>query len=678
MSSRTNFLFSEKNRRARPVSPSINKTQVLPPNGAIDMTTKQPSRVFRHLRRAALVPDGGGMTDCQLLECFISRRDEAAAEALVRRHGAMVLGVCQRVLRNPHDAEDAFQATFLVLVRKAASIRQRELLGNWLYGVAYRTALEARAVATRRRARERQVSVMPEPGIPSGADLGRDLRPLLDQELSRLPEKYQVPVILCDLEGRTRREVARQLGIPPGTLSGRLTTARRILAKRLARHGLAISGTALLTALAAGAASAGVPAPLVAATVEATTAVAAGQAAATVVSAKVAALTQGVMKAMFVTKLKIATAVLLAAGTVIGAAWVAYQPIAAQPPSISAGLRTQALPADEEAKVAAAPRILKLGAGQRGRRVAWSPDGKTLLVVTKYESPVFGRKGSAVKLWDVEKGQVRQTLAEDTGGGLAFQQVVFSADGKTIAATVSQVIQRPDSLEMRDVVKVWDAKTLALRQTLGGDSQLACVAVSPDGKRLAAGDPGKKIVMLWNAETGARERILTTGEAQPWSVAFSPDGKTLVVGGQKGDHSGVITLWNAETGKLMQTLERERFINTAVFSANGKMIASGGGGGEVELWDVENGKRIASLPGHEHGTRSVAFSPDGRVLAAGGPDGKVRVWVVQTGKLRETLEGHGSEVHSVAFSPDGQTLASTSQDQTIRLWRMGKRLAEEK
>jgi RNA polymerase sigma factor (sigma-70 family) len=619
------------------------------------MSTDQPCDV---LRGAALLRDGGGMTDGQLLECFVSRRDEAAFETLVRRHGPMVLGVCRRVLRNPQDAEDAFQATFLVLVRKAASIGQRDLLGNWLYGVAYRTALDARAASIRRRARERQVSPMPEPEAGGGADVWSDLRPLLDQELSRLPDKYRVPVVLCDLEERTLRDVARQLGIPAGTLSGRLTTARRLLASRLARHGLALSGTALTAALYQGTASAGVPAPLVASTAQAATAVAAGQTAEGVVSAKVAALAAGVLKAMLVKTLKIAAAVLLAAGIVLGAAAVVVQ-------------------ADRKAKGAGAPKVLKLDA--RGRRVAWSPDGKTLAVVTKVEKTFLGfqydRSGSAIKLWDVEKGQVRQTLAEDTGKGLAFQQVVFSADGKTIAATVSDVVILPNVLRIRDVVKLWDAKTLALKQTLGGDSQLVCVALSPDGKLVAAGDPSKRTVKLWNAGTGALERTLQTGEAQPWSVAFSPDGKTLVVGGQNSDHSGGVTLWNAETGKLNHTWKQKKYVNAVAFSSDGKMVAGSTGGEAVQLGGAEKGEVIVSLKGSPHGNRTVAFSPDGKIVAAGGRDGKVRLWDVPAGELREALEGHTAEVYSIAFSPDGKTLASTGQDQTVRLWPISKRSA---
>jgi RNA polymerase sigma factor (sigma-70 family) len=185
--------------------------------------------------------DGAGMTDGQLLECFLSQRDDAAFECLVRRHGPMVLGVCRRVLHHVHDAEDAFQATFLVLARRAASLRDRELVGNWLHGTAYRAALEAKAA--RRRVKERQVRAMPDPETMDKADWA-ELRLVLDHELNRLPEKYLAAILLCDLEGRTRKEAARQLGVPEGTLSGRLTTARRLLAKRLAGRGVTLSGGA--------------------------------------------------------------------------------------------------------------------------------------------------------------------------------------------------------------------------------------------------------------------------------------------------------------------------------------------------------------------------------------------------------------------------------------------------
>lgn len=265
--------------------------------------------VIRGLRRAVALRDGAGLTDTQLLASFLGR-DEGAFEVLVRRHGRMVLGVCRRVLGNSHDAEDAFQATFLVFLRKAASLRQRELLGNWLYGVAYRTALEARAARARRRAKETDMRSMPRPH-PDAEGAWRDLQPLLDHELNRLPDKYRVPIVLCDLEGKSRKEAARQLGWPDGTLSGRLARARSLLAKRMARHGLALSGGALASALAHNTASAEVPRSLANSTIEAIRAVSAGQSAATAVSVQVAALTQGVLTAMLLNKLKIVGACFL-------------------------------------------------------------------------------------------------------------------------------------------------------------------------------------------------------------------------------------------------------------------------------------------------------------------------------------------------------------------------------
>jgi RNA polymerase sigma factor (sigma-70 family) len=621
------------------------------------MTTSQPHDTLRHLREAGLVRDGVEMTDGQLLEHFVTNHDEAAFEVLVRRHGPMILGVCRRLLRHPQDVEDAFQATFLVLVRKAASIGQRELLGNWLYGVAYRTALDARAATARRRKREKQVSLMPEPATVDGADDWRDLRPLLDQELSRLPDMYRIPIVLCDLEGRTRRDAARQLGIPAGTLSGRLTSAREMLAKRLARHGLALSGGALLAALSPSAVSASVPSPLVASAVQAATAVASGHGLAGVVSVQAAALAEGVMKTMLVKMLKIAPTVLLTL-VVIAAAAVVVQ-------------------ANRDGPGAGAAKVLKLDG--RGRRVAWSPDGKTLAVAEIYEPffPLhFGRGGSVLKLWDVEKGEVRQTLAESTEKGLAFQQVAFSADGKTIAATVTQVIRKADSVEIRDVVQLWDAKTLALKHTLKGASQLACIAFSPNSKRIVAGNPSRKTVTLWNAETGVLERTLETGEAQPWSVVFSPDSKALAIGGQKEDHSGQVQFWDVRTWTLKHVLEQEKYVNIVAFSANGKVLASGSGSDLIQLWDTQKGKLIRSLQGVRHGARCVAFSPDGQTVAAGWKDGVVRLWDVQSGELKETLEGHTAlfspEIYSLAFSPDGKTLASASQDETVRLWPISK------
>jgi RNA polymerase sigma factor (sigma-70 family) len=276
------------------------------------MTTSQMSEVIQHLR--GVLRDGAGLTDGQLLEGYIRRRDEAAFAAIVRRHGPMVWGVCCRVLRNHHDAEDAFQASFLVLVRRAVSIASRELLANWLYGVAHRTALKAKATVAKRKGRERQVTEMPEPAVTL-QDPWRDLQPLLDEELSRLPDKYRGVIVLCDLEGKTRKEAARHLGLPEGTVASRLARARSMLAKRFTKRGLALSGGALAAVLAQQAVSAGVPVSVVDSTIKAASLLVAGNAAATgLVSVKVAALTEGVMKAMLFNKLKWPIALVLILG----------------------------------------------------------------------------------------------------------------------------------------------------------------------------------------------------------------------------------------------------------------------------------------------------------------------------------------------------------------------------
>jgi RNA polymerase sigma factor (sigma-70 family) len=309
---------------------------------------------------------GPQCSDGQLLERYVARRDSAAFEALLRRHGPMVLGVCRRVLRNGHDAEDAFQATFLVLVRRAASVRPREQVGNWLYGVAYRTALKAKVTAARRAARERMV-----PGkVQTSDEPAADWLPLLDQEVSRLPDKYRVPVVLCDLEGKTGREAARLLGWPEGTLSTRLREGRALLGKRLARHGVALSAAAAGLALGAGAAAGNVPPALVTATMQTAAAVAAGAAGAA--PAGVLALTEGVLKSMSLSKLKTAAAVALTLALVGLGAGVYHSLSAAQ------GKGTQ--PDEKKAKVtvlAPSDKSGKIAHGRTAPGEGWEPYGPT-------------------------------------------------------------------------------------------------------------------------------------------------------------------------------------------------------------------------------------------------------------------------------------------------------------
>jgi RNA polymerase sigma factor (sigma-70 family) len=277
------------------------------------MPNRSLSVVVQQLRAAA-EHDGAGRTDGELLTRFLTRKDDEALAALVERHAPMVWGVCCRLLHNPHDAEDAFQATFLVLVRKAATVLPREMVANWLYGVAQQTAVRLRATSAKRGWREMQMNEIPDPLVSEARE--SELLTLLDQELSRLPTRFRALIVLCDLEGNSRKEVARQLGCPEGTVASRLSRARDMLAKRMARHGLAVSGGSLATVISQSAGSAGVPISVVSRTIHVATLLAANQAVG-VISGPVTALTEGVMKTMLLKKIISMSMVVLALGVAV-------------------------------------------------------------------------------------------------------------------------------------------------------------------------------------------------------------------------------------------------------------------------------------------------------------------------------------------------------------------------
>jgi RNA polymerase sigma factor (sigma-70 family) len=251
-------------------------------------------------------------TDAELIDDFVGGRDEDAFAALMDRHGPMVLRLCRRLLADAHEAEDAFQATFLVLVRKAGSIREPELLGNWLYGVAHRVAARARILTARRRTREGQGGAMAD-WEAGGEPRPSHLQPVLHEEVNRLPDKYRVPVVLCYLEGKSNEEVARVLRRPVGTIKGRLARARKMLRARLIRRGLALSTGLLAAALSENAAGAAPPPALRRVTLKAAMHFAAGRTApGGPVSVRVATLTHGVLRSLRLGELKPVVAVGLA------------------------------------------------------------------------------------------------------------------------------------------------------------------------------------------------------------------------------------------------------------------------------------------------------------------------------------------------------------------------------
>jgi RNA polymerase sigma factor (sigma-70 family) len=300
------------------------------------MSHGQHSLILRYLRRVHSAANSGDVTDADLLARFLATRDEAAFELLLWRHGTMVLQVCRDITRDEHTAEDAFQATFLTLVRQGRSIRSREALGAWLHRVAWRAALRARRANPQPATSD--LSVVPAVQELPEAEALRELRPILQEEVQRLPARYRAPIVLCYLEGLTHEEAARQLGWPKGTVAGRMARARELLRKRLTRRGVGLSVALSALVLAPGSASAVVPAGLVQATLHVGLLAAAGQSAAAV-SPQVLALSEGVIQTMFWQKMKIVMAAMLVLGLAGGVGLLA---------SSRPGAAEQAVAQDEE------------------------------------------------------------------------------------------------------------------------------------------------------------------------------------------------------------------------------------------------------------------------------------------------------------------------------------------
>ena len=599
------------------------------------------TRVVRTLHGAALRQGGAGLSDGQLLDAFLAWRDEAAFAALVRRHGPMVLGVCQRVLGNAADAEDAFQAVFLVLVRKAASVKPREQVGNWLYGVAYRTALKARICAARRRKHERQVIEMPHPEV-AAEERWLDLQPVLDQELQQLPEKYRLPLVLCDLEGRTRRDVARQLGIPDGTLSNRLTQARRALARRLENRGITLSSGALAALLAQHAAGALLPSALLASTLQTVTLVLTSGI--TAVSPLVAELTEGVLKAMLWNKLKPLVFAVVLATLAAGLGWAL--------PDSAPGTLPSPHPN--------APRILKQERASTAKQVPpgriyfhqggdlhsaeanglqWqdhgkfqhqgyqmdsariSPDGKVLAFGNAVLKPTGNKAGiyppDNLHLSELGKNAPAKLLVQMEG--LEFRHWSWSPDGSQIALT---------TWDAKEMTRNWivDVKTKTATEVKlpryrlkdVGEIQMSIQAWAPDGTRfLAAGDG---LYLVKTDGTEAKQMIKGLDSIYGGRCQFSPGGSQVlyVVAHRKAKgRSCHLYVADLKTGTTKALVEAENFHDLrARWSPDGKQIAytatpaglNGERGAETTLFVIHaDGSNTRTVLTDKHGSEAVGL-----------------------------------------------------------------------
>jgi RNA polymerase sigma factor (sigma-70 family) len=606
------------------------------------MAANAGNKAIRQLRRVLLLQDGADPTDGQLLGWFVEQHDEVAFEALVRRHGPMVMGVCRRVLHNEHDAEDAFQATFLVLVRKAASIVPRERVANWLYGVAHQTACRARVSNAKRREREKQLMRVAQTSSvsPNPCD---DLRILLDREVSRLPEKYRAPIVLCDLEGKTRKEAARHLGWPEGSVSSRLARARALLARRLSRRGLVLSAGMLAGLISVHGAMAAVPASLVVSTVKAAPTCASGQTAAGgLISANVAALTEGVVRSMFWAKLKGVIGVLLVLGMAVGIPWFGIDLLNKR--QVLGQEATKDLPAAPSALGAREPKLRATFEGEKdGTAVAISGDGSVM--ASQGEDEV-------VKLWNVATGKEKTTI--QTMHKPPVSSVALNEDGKLLATAGGE-----------GAVKLWDVARGVAKATLEGHTdKVTSVAVSADGKLVASGSEDNT-VKLWDAVTGKEKATLKGHTGKVTSVALRRDGGLVVSGSE--DHT--VRLWDVATGRELVNLQGHTAgVTSVAISRDGKLVASGSEDDTVRLWDVAAEKEKATLKGHGAEVLCVAISADGKLLASGSGDDTVKLWDAMAAREKATLEGHNGKVTSLAVSSDGKLVVSGSRNGTAKLW----------
>jgi RNA polymerase sigma factor (sigma-70 family) len=290
------------------------------------MSSQSGSPLLALIRRIAASRGPCELSDGELLHRFAVQREESAFAALLERHGPMVLGVCQSILHDVHDAEDVFQATFLVLVRQPQAIGKPASIASWLHGVALRLASRARVEAARRRSHERNAGAMPQTPPPDDV-LWRELRPVLHQEIAQLPERYRLPVVLCYLEGKTNKEAAELLGWPQGTVVSNLSRARVRLRVRLTRRGLALTSGLMTAVLAENTARAVVSSPLAARTVTAAVAFAGGSATIGGIGPPVLKYAESLLRSMLLAKIKLAGVILLATATLGAAAAMVIQQV---------------------------------------------------------------------------------------------------------------------------------------------------------------------------------------------------------------------------------------------------------------------------------------------------------------------------------------------------------------
>jgi RNA polymerase sigma factor (sigma-70 family) len=644
--------------------------------------------------------------DADLLSLFTESGDEQAFTAIVGRHGPLVWQTCRHVLGDTPDAEDAFQAAFLTLARKAGSFPVENLAG-WLHRVAWQAALNSRASARRRQGLERQLRAAATRA--AGEDSSREeLYAVLDEELAGLPERLRVPLVLRYLEENTLEQVARVVGCSRRAVGKRLARGEAILRERLGKRGLTVGAAAMGVLFAGSGSSAAVPSRLIGSTARAAVAFRAGDlasGAAEGARAVLRCLPEGaaLRKGWW---LVVAFACSLGAGV---AAWQPppARPDATEPPAAAEAGRTgdaagNDLTAGTDCNGDPLPRgaIVRMGT-TRWRHVTgpavFMPDGKAFFTSGVLWDAATGKQirrfrdeerqqprctavtpdghtfaavsgVNVASLWDVATGKILRQL------GNTVEALVISGDGKTVTTGSRdghvRVIELSTGTQLQD-------------RNLGAAVEL----FSPDGRFAASvlddkkAGPGRYILQLWDLV--AAKELCQICRGEPWDfrrgTAFSPDGKLLAAanGFNIGDPAftpgdGAVCLWDVATGKELRRTDPDPAGTCSVaFSPDGKLLATGSGFGPVRLWDVATGKPTGACGTYRSNVTSLTFSPDGATLATLSEvhENIVRMWEVPGGREKTAATGgHTGSVLSVAFLADDRTVVSGGRDGSVRLW----------
>jgi RNA polymerase sigma factor (sigma-70 family) len=589
--------------------------------------------LLQYLRTLVAEPDTFALSDRELLHRFAEQHDEAAFTMLVRRHGPMVLRLCQRLLQNGHDAEDACQATFLILASKAASRHWQPSVASWLHRVAYYLARKAKAATIRRSFHERHVVQRPMPD-PLDTLTGRELLAVLDEELNRLPEKYRTLLVLCYLEGVTRAQAVKQLGCALGTLKHRLERGRELLRVRLVKRGVALPAALSAPLLLENSVNAELSGALWARIAQGAVAFAGIKAGMMgTLSVPALDLAERTLKAMAMTKLKVTAALLLAVSALAG----------------GVGALAHRMPEAEQSRLQGEPS---------GKKVA---EEKTT-PKTQTKNPILtDRYGDLLPAGAIARIGTNRLRVHNGPTVIAFSQ-----DGRRLAYGNEDGLIHVEAADGEPVLEFQPDKV-----NLNPVTELA---FSPDGRTLAAG--GYWYEALWLIDLVTRKIRHTIPNTAPgqnlwgraWQgpgFAFTPDGGTLVVGGK----DGALHFWDPLTGTERATLgETTEPVLSLTLTANGRAALTAHRGGALHLWDVPGRKHLRKLAGstsfpHVYLT---ALSPDGKTVALAPGAAVLELWDPDGGRRHQLRTA--APVVGLSFTPDGASLLVADGDGCVTVW----------